>query len=1105
MIIVILFLLLVASVVGRVDSRPSSPTIPLSSQFSNKSKALLLDVDNTLYDEKLHRIEAQIVKNIHRFVTQAIAEFKLNQQHESIDTRNLLDTIGDTQESATLFSEKLHSQYGSTIEGLRQTLWKDSSPQMLREKKREFYDSVYSNIDCRSLLQLKPQSSYSLPVVGMGPWLVEKQQDSMAEATNIIAVKTGYNHDATTAEAADFSANALDRVRRLLQSIAFDSSSSSPSSSSNTVELHLASNSPLYHVQRVIQASGLASIPWTRVWTPDGNTANLKTSFPTKLHPQDFYCGSDFFRRPDSVSVLDDSLAMLQAMANASENLIQTIRINSCSSNINDGLPLSEAMGMAMGWQSSTFQFDDVRYLQSKNVIDRESIHRETWMKLIDELTLLLVEDAQSLEHEGIDSPEHTSSVPLTIVDLGAGILPMLRLILMGSSDSNNADEKCENNPNEDRLPSIITSIRQRGVAIEHIQYYAYEPNQGLESSCVEQLYFLGFGLQSSQHTDNGKEMIFTRHPKRNEQHQQPTIYVTLRFWDFQRESLNNGNQHDQRKSVLYPHLIVGCCFADLLEPYDLSSSIMRCFLSESPNLSTRSHAMVYFPITFAGVTQFLPPQPFESARTGSNDVSAMLPSDTKAFALYSKALVEKSGHNLDPDKIALAMAAYGATMIGRGRSDWVIDPHTNQYMWNTMLYFFGTLAGPALQADRWDAQRWLDRARQKLPKIHASNLDLLFRMPPLGEWKFPIFSNNPKLASNSENGVATHGFYSEILFAGPRQVTTKRRRIPKTLQPDEIRIIAEFSLISTGTELKVFEGRFDEAVLDVNIKGMDTERMAYPLSYGYSLVGRVVECGARVMDASTLVGKRVFSFSPHASQVVTLRSAVQLVPDDVTSIDAVFMPAVETALSLVQDARPVMGEKIAVFGQGLIGLLVTGLLQQFAIDMSSNFGTISTFDMLPDRLAASATMGASQALLPTEAIQSGPFDLSIEVSGNGRALQAAIDSTRPGGRIVIGSWYGNEDVALKLGIDFHRSHKSLMTSQVSSIPAILTKTWTKDRRFTLAWHLVRIMRPSRLVTRRLPLDCAQAAYEELEKGRSIATVFDYLFDAERMNKSEMK
>jgi len=92
----------------------------------------------------------------------------------------------------------------------------------------------------------------------------------------------------------------------------------------------------------------------------------------------------------------------------------------------------------------------------------------------------------------------------------------------------------------------------------------------------------------------------------------------------------------------------------------------------------------------------------------------------------------------------------------------------------------------------------------------------------------------------------------------------------------------------------------------------------------------------------------------------------------------------------------------------------------------------------------------------------------------------------------VIGSWYGSNDVSLKLGIDFHRSHKTIKASQVSEISTELTKTWSKERRFALTWDSVKRLRPSRLISRRTSLEHAQEAYVALENGEEIAVAFDY-------------
>ena len=296
---------------------------------------------------------------------------------------------------------------------------------------------------------------------------------------------------------------------------------------------------------------------------------------------------------------------------------------------------------------------------------------------------------------------------------------------------------------------------------------------------------------------------------------------------------------------------------------------------------------------------------------------------------------------------------------------------------------------------------------------------------------------------------------------------------------------------------MKIFRGEFDDdAALDVNIEEMRTERMSYPLSYGYCLVGVVVDCGDEV-SRSDFIGKKVFAFSPHATYIVTDANAIQIIPDGVDAHDAIFMPSVETALSIVHDANVRVGENVAVYGQGLIGLLVTALLSRgknsFNFSASNGkFDTITSFDTIPARLAAASKMGASQALIPGINSQGRSFDVSIEVSGNARALQSAIDNTSDGGKIIIASYYGNRDVSLKLGIDFHRSHKTIQTSQVSEIPANLSRVWSKERRFAFTWELVKEIRPSRLISKILTLEHVQDAYESLHNGTEIAIAFDY-------------
>lgn len=922
---------------------------------------LLVDVDNTLYCETNHGIERQIINNIHHFCKKRL---KIMTQ-----------------------ADELHAKYGSTVEGLRQTLWKDLSKEKQEENMRDFYDFVYKNIRKQSLLASGADNSGS---------------------------NTGYTHNDDVLEQ-----TRQQRLRRILQASPFP--------------IHLASNSPLHHISEIVHVMGLCDVLDRPSLTPDSHRDRQDVKFPTKMQPSAFFSPILSSLDKDTIILLDDSHTTISA---CSPHNITGVLINNSQDDNKIGTSLETALAHAYGWFDPEYTFSDVDYLRAKNKVDFASLNREAWRRVGQELKEMAIRSGQ----------------PVQIVDIGAGVLSMLRLVVFG---------------NDDDMPSLGDMFK----APVAIDYYAYEPNEQLWTACISELESLGFKMVDQNTSDGVKNAVFEFSAQDEKIH----VKVHLRCCDYR---LANHSPD------ICPQLIVGCCFADLMDPRVLVASLMKCFLLESGNDTTNDFCIAYFPITFCGITQCLPPQPFETGRAGR-----MIPSDTTVFSHYANVLKDHHGHNLDISLLDASMKAYGAECLFRGRSNWLIDPHRDDYLWKTMLFFFSSVAAIDLEEQGiWDFQGWISRTRKVMPQIRVSNLDLVYRLPRLGRWQLGSFSGTAAKSSKLHN----QNTYEEIQFIGPEKVTSRKKKVTK-LQGEQVRIQSIASLISTGTELKIYHGNFDDAALDVNIKAMDDANMAYPLSYGYCLVGRVVECGPDVKDAENLVGKKVFAFSPHASQAVVDYSVVQLVPEDIDPYDAIFMPSVETAVSLIHEAHPRLGDQIGVFGQGLIGLLVTCLLSEQGYNrISGRFGTVSTFDLIPDRLALSALMGASQALMPDEASATGPFDVSIEVSGNPRALQSAVDCTRDGGKIVIGSWYGNKEISLRLGIDFHRSHKELKASQVSSIPQGMQMTWSKDRRFNLTWDLVRKIRPSRLLTKRMTLADCKEAYAALSDGREVAIAFTY-------------
>ncbi len=296
-----------------------------------------------------------------------------------------------------------------------------------------------------------------------------------------------------------------------------------------------------------------------------------------------------------------------------------------------------------------------------------------------------------------------------------------------------------------------------------------------------------------------------------------------------------------------------------------------------------------------------------------------------------------------------------------------------------------------------------------------------------------------------------------------------------------------------------VYRGQWPESLLlDETIPALARE-FSYPLKYGYSAVGRIVEIGSNV-DPLWL-NKQVFSFNPHESHFLASPDQLIPLPNSMPPTDAALLPNMETAVSFVMDGRPLIGEQVAVFGQGVVGLLTTALLARFPL------ARLVTLDRYALRRQRSVEFGAEESLDPTgadvidelrklahaeQAVDG--FDLTYELSGNPVALDQAITSTGFDGRIVIGSWYGAKRADLDLGGRFHRNRITLISSQVSRLAPGVTGLWTKSRRLGFALRMLEELRPSSLITHRFPILRAAEAYDLLDRmpEEAIQIIFTY-------------
>ena len=217
-------------------------------------------------------------------------------------------------------------------------------------------------------------------------------------------------------------------------------------------------------------------------------------------------------------------------------------------------------------------------------------------------------------------------------------------------------------------------------------------------------------------------------------------------------------------------------------------------------------------------------------------------------------------------------------------------------------------------------------------------------------------------------------------------------------------------------------------------------------------------------------LGRRIFAFNPHERLFAIAADDAIPLPDELPSDLAVLLPNMETAVSLVMDGRPVIGERVAIFGQGVVGLLTTLLLAQMPL------ASLNAIDPLDSRQNLARTFGATSNSTPTDA------DLVYELSGNPNALNDAISAAGYAGRVVVGSWYGRKQATLDLGGAFHRSHVRLISSQVSTLHPRWRGRWTKRRRLQFALEQLTQLRPNALITHRIPFANAPEAYRLLDQ-----------------------
>ncbi len=247
------------------------------------------------------------------------------------------------------------------------------------------------------------------------------------------------------------------------------------------------------------------------------------------------------------------------------------------------------------------------------------------------------------------------------------------------------------------------------------------------------------------------------------------------------------------------------------------------------------------------------------------------------------------------------------------------------------------------------------------------------------------------------------------------------------------------YSGISRGTESLVFHGRVPKSEYSAMRAPFQEGDFPWPVKYGYANVGKIVE------GPADLVGQVVFCLYPHQTRFRVPVSSVTPLPEELPAARAILAANMETAVNGLWDGSPAIGDRIAVVGLGVVGLLVAWLASRIP-------GTrVTAIDTNTERRAVAEQLG----LAFSNGSVADDHDLVVHASGDPSGLETALGLAGQEATIVEMSWYGDQLVSAPLGAAFHPRRLTLKSSQVGQIVPSRVPRWNYRKRLALALELL--------------------------------------------------
>ncbi len=353
---------------------------------------------------------------------------------------------------------------------------------------------------------------------------------------------------------------------------------------------------------------------------------------------------------------------------------------------------------------------------------------------------------------------------------------------------------------------------------------------------------------------------------------------------------------------------------------------------------------------------------------------------------------------------------------------------------------------------------------------------------------------------------------------------TTVNVPVP-SVAPGEVLIRTHRSLISSGTERMLVNfsrsgllGKarsqpekvrevFDKCRTDGLLATVQavSRKLDQPLPLGYCNAGTVLAVGEGVEDLRE--GDRVAGNGNHAEVVCVPRNLCAKIPENVSDDEATFTVLGAIALQGMRLARPTFGERVVVYGLGLIGQLTVQLLQGAGCEVLG-------VDLDGKRLAMAHRSGArivnaacEDPLAAAQAFSQGAGVDAVLITASAQGDQIvrnAAQMCRKRGRIVLVGVVGlnlcrddfyKKELTFQVSCSYGPGRHDPQYEQKGRDYPIGHVRWTENRNFQAILSAISSgrLQVRSLVTHRFPIHGAQQAYEQLRsESDAMGVMLDY-------------